>query len=370
MKNKKLPIIIGIVLGLLIIASLILFIILKQNKITITFINDNMVNSTIKVRKGEKITLPVTRMDGYTFEGWYYNGTKVNDGVSFKEDTILIANWLKMDAKTMTITFDTDGGNKIEPSTIECDSELKLPTPTKDGYKFVNWLDKNEVVISNETKLVCEDVTLKAKWEKIEEKKEEQKPTEKATEPSKPTEVKKEYICPSGYTLEGTKCKMSKDPTYVCPTGTKADGDLCIKTSDSNGGTRVCKEDTVQYNGKGGLWTGRGDYHFANNSYGKCAYYKWDNYKSKSDCEAAYDQWHKTVWVSDLNGCYAEDKMGNYETVCDSNYQFYSSSDLSSKFGIHDNGKCLRKMAKEAKCDSDYVLTSGKCVKTIDATVK
>ena len=97
---------------------------------------------------------------------------------------------------------------------------------------------------------------------------------------------------------------------------------------------------------------------------------KWENYKTKSDCEAAYDQWHKTVWVSELSGCYAESKMGNYETVCDSNYQYYSSADLSSKFGIHDNGKCLRKVAKEAKCDTDYVLTSGKCVKTIDATVK
>lgn len=370
MKSKKFGVIIGVVLGLLLIAGLAVFIILKQNKITITFINDNMVNSTIKVRKGEKISLPVTRKDGYTFEGWYYNGTKVNNGVSFKEDTVLIANWLKMDAPTMTITFDTDGGNKIEPTTIECESELNLPTPTKDGYKFVNWLDKNEIIISNETKLVCEDITLKAKWEKLEEKKEAPKPTETPTGEPKPTETKKEYTCPSGYTLDGTKCKMIKDPSYACPTGTKEDGDLCIKTSDRNAGTRQCKEDTVAIDGKGHTWTGRGDYYYIPNAYGKCAYYKWTSITTESDCVQTINR--KAVWVSQLNGCYAETKMNNYETICASDYKYYSSEELSSKFGIHDNGQCLKKVNKDTLCDTDngYVLISGKCVKTIDATVK
>ena len=62
--------------------------------------------------------------------------------------------------------------------------------------------------------------------------------------------------------------------------------------------------------------------------------------------------------------------MNNYETVCSSDYNFYSSSELSSKFGIHDNGKCLRKVSKTSYCDEGFTLTSGKCIKTIDATLK
>ena len=62
--------------------------------------------------------------------------------------------------------------------------------------------------------------------------------------------------------------------------------------------------------------------------------------------------------------------MNNYETVCASDYQYYSSGDLSSKFGIHDNGKCLKKVAKNPSCDDGYALTNNKCVKTIDATLK
>ena len=155
MKNKKLPIIIGIVLGLLVIIGVVLFIVLRQNKITITFINDDRVSSTIKVKKGEKITLPNTSKDGYTFEGWYYENEKLRDGVWFDHDVTIRARWIEALKPTMTITFDTDGGEKLENQTIECDTPLNLPTPTKECYKFINWLDKNEIIISNETKLAC-----------------------------------------------------------------------------------------------------------------------------------------------------------------------------------------------------------------------
>ena len=362
MKNKKLPIIIGIVLGLLVIIGVVLFIVLRQNKITITFINDDRVSSTIKVKKGEKITLPNTSKDGYTFEGWYYENEKLRDGVWFDHDVTIRARWIEALKPTMTIVFDTDGGEKLESQTIECDTPLNLPTPTKEGYKFINWLDKNEIIISNETKLACEDVELKAKWEQV-EKKTENKPTE-----TKPAEVKKEYTCPDGYTLDGTKCKITKEPSYACPNGTKADGELCIRTSDNNAGTRVCKSDTVTIDGKGHTWTGQGEYYLVGNSYGKCAYYNWTNITNQSDCVQTINR--KAVWVSELNGCYAETKMNNYETVCASDYQYYSSGDLSSKFGIHDNGKCLRKVSKEAHCESGYTLTNNKCIKTIDATEK
>ena len=362
MKNKKLPIIIGIVLGLLVIIGVVLFIVLRQNKITITFINDDRVSSTIKVKKGEKITLPNTSKDGYTFEGWYYENEKLRDGVWFDHDVTIRARWIEILKPTMTITFDTNGGESQVSQTIECDTPLNLPTPKKEGYKFLHWVDKNEIMITNETKLVCHDVTLMAKWEKEEQRK-ENKPTE-----TKPAEVKKEYTCPDGYTLDGTKCKITKEPSYTCPNGTTADGELCIKTSDSNAGTRVCKSDTVTIDGKGHTWTGQGEYYLFGNSYGKCAYYKWTNITSQSDCVQTINR--KAVWVSELNGCYAETKMNNYETVCASDYQYYSSGYLSSKFGIHDNGKCLRKVSKEAKCESGYILTNNKCIKTIDATEK
>ena len=73
--------------------------------------------------------------------------------------------------ETITITFDTKGGSKIDSITIGKETELILPKePTRDGYIFKGWVDKNETPIYNKV-LLAEDTTLYAVWEKEENKK-------------------------------------------------------------------------------------------------------------------------------------------------------------------------------------------------------
>ena len=68
--------------------------------------------------------------------------------------------------ETITITFDTKGGSKIDNITIGKDTELTLPKePTRDGYVFKGWVDKNETPIYDKV-LLAEDTTLYAVWEK------------------------------------------------------------------------------------------------------------------------------------------------------------------------------------------------------------
>ena len=65
---------------------------------------------------------------------------------------------------TITITFDTKGGSKIESVTISKNTELILPKdPTFKGYIFKGWVDKNETPIYNNV-LLSEDTTLYAVW--------------------------------------------------------------------------------------------------------------------------------------------------------------------------------------------------------------
>ena len=79
----------------------------------------------------------------------------------------------------ITITFDTKGGSKIDRITINKETELTLPKePTRDGYVFKGWVDKNETPIYNKV-LLAEDTTLYAVWEKVENKKTSSK-TEKS----------------------------------------------------------------------------------------------------------------------------------------------------------------------------------------------
>lgn len=79
---------------------------------------------------------------------------------------------------TYTVTFETNGGNKIDSVKVCKNGTLsKLTEPTKDGFDFDGWYSDKalKTAYDFDTK-VTKSFTLYAKW------------TEKATEPDKPTE--------------------------------------------------------------------------------------------------------------------------------------------------------------------------------------
>ncbi len=112
----------------------------------------------------------------YIDKGIFTNTYKCSDG---KTKTVLkttkyvcLMNDIEKDIKeAIIITFNTKGGSKINNITINKDTELTLPKdPTRNGYKFKGWVDKNETPIYNKA-LLAEDTTLYAVWEKVENKK-------------------------------------------------------------------------------------------------------------------------------------------------------------------------------------------------------
>lgn len=114
------------------------------------------------------------------------------DGVSnliFSLDTkikknIEIKAMYENDIETIKVSFDSNGGTQMESLTIEKGSKLVLPkSPTKEGYIFKNWKDKEGNIIKNGT-VLKNDITLYAVYEK------ESKPTEKKPSENKPVENK------------------------------------------------------------------------------------------------------------------------------------------------------------------------------------
>ncbi len=67
--------------------------------------------------------------------------------------------------KIYLVTFDSDGGSKVENQIIDKGNKISKPAnPTKDGYKFVEWqLDGKTFDFNTE---ITQDIALKAKWEK------------------------------------------------------------------------------------------------------------------------------------------------------------------------------------------------------------
>lgn len=361
---KKRIIVVTAAVALFIAACIAIFF-LRDKKIVIKFDSDGgTIVQSVQIKEGDSIELPTTTKEGFIFNGWYLENTKVSNKTIFSKDTTLKANWLKENAKTLNITFDSEGGTKVEDIILECGKELVLPAnPTKNGYKFLAWIDKHGTPIYDKALLACEDIVLRASWEK-ETKKDEKETNPPKKENKETKEPVKTYTCPSGYILDRTKCTIEGTVKEKCPSDTSVDGNLCIKLSDYSKGTRQCKQETVILDNKGHTYTGRGEYYEV--GLGICGYYVWTELTTQQQCTSASTK--NTVWSN--NKCYAKTINNNYETVCSGDYQYYSSSELSSKFSAHNNGGCYKKVDKAKYCDEDYVLTNGKCIKTIDATLK
>jgi len=95
----------------------------------------------VRVDKDGTVTLPEPTKEGYTFEGWYSQGTKWTSDMPITDDLELVARWT---ANKYDITFIVDGVETIKKTDYET-----LPaygsTPTKAStidhieYVFVRW---------------------------------------------------------------------------------------------------------------------------------------------------------------------------------------------------------------------------------------
>ena len=185
MKNKKTIIAIVSAIVLIAIIAIVAIIIMKNNKkYTITF--DTQGGNTIEaieVKANETLVLPKNpEKEGYIFLHWVDEEDKpVSNNFKVTKDMKLIAKWAEPTQELITVSFDTDGGSKIEDIVLIKGEPLKLPdNPIKDGYIFKNWVSKDEIEIPvYDDALLSEDIVLKAIWEKEEKKKEQTTTTNK-----------------------------------------------------------------------------------------------------------------------------------------------------------------------------------------------
>ena len=219
----------------------------KESEYTVTFdSNGGSIINSQTVKSGSSITEPNAPIyDGYTFDGWYLNDQKFDFSTKITKDLTLKAKWTEKTngdvtkpdenpepikpeeekpnsnqnsgekVAVYTVTFDSDGGNKVATKYIQKNYKAKKPAdPTKEGYKFLGWY-LNEKEYNFNTK-VTKNITLKAKWEKIVE------------EPK------------IGYLQEDVETSIVGETyLYVTKDGVKVDGYLDITTVE---GTTVTKE--------------------------------------------------------------------------------------------------------------------------------
>ena len=189
MNNKKTVLISSILVAILV----ILLVLLLMVKPTYTVSFETNGGTTIeeqKLKKGEKVEQPHDPIkEGYAFAEWTYGGKTYDFSKPVTSNITLEAKWIEIESnlEKIIVKFNSDGGTTIPNQILEKGSKVVKPSdPSKEGYKFLEWVLEDKTFDFN--KEVENNIELKAKWEKVEEK------TTNNTEKDKKTTTKKATI--------------------------------------------------------------------------------------------------------------------------------------------------------------------------------
>ena len=69
----------------------------------------------------------------------------------------------------ITITFDADGGEKVEDMKVTKGSSFQLPETTKEGFTFAGWYNGDKLITDDDTDKLTKNIVLTAKWKELEE---------------------------------------------------------------------------------------------------------------------------------------------------------------------------------------------------------
>ena len=140
------------------------------NPYTITF-NSNggssLSNETYDYN--ETVVAPnIPLREGYTFDGWYADES-LNTKYVF--DTMPASNlnlYAKWTIKTLTMSFESNGGSSVLPITSEFESQVLAPeSPTKVGHTFKGWYKEASLstIYTFPNMMTSENITLYAKFD-------------------------------------------------------------------------------------------------------------------------------------------------------------------------------------------------------------
>ena len=123
---------------------------------------------------GQGATLPTAddmTYTGHTFKGWYDNKALTGNPVTeiSATDTGKKEFYAKWTLNTYTVTFDSQGGSKVDSQTVSHGGTVTEPAaPTYEGYTFGGWYTEAGCTTEYDfTTAVTESLTLYAKWKDV-----------------------------------------------------------------------------------------------------------------------------------------------------------------------------------------------------------
>lgn len=109
--------------------------------ITLDAIGTILDNTTITPNADGTISLPTPTKEGYTFDGWYVDGTKWVQDMVITEDMTLTARWTPVKYNITFVVNNVSTIVQVDHNTIpEYIGELEKPNTAYYTYSFSNWL--------------------------------------------------------------------------------------------------------------------------------------------------------------------------------------------------------------------------------------
>ena len=155
--NKTKDLVYIIIIALLLI-GLVLTLITRREKYAVVYVDGESISVDV-VKEGVKATEKI--INDRKFLGWYLEEQKYDFETEIKGNIILRAKYDNFNS--YKVTFDTDGGNTIESTTVKENEKVAKPSdPTKEGYTFVEWQLNGKKYDFNTQ--ITSDIILTAKW--------------------------------------------------------------------------------------------------------------------------------------------------------------------------------------------------------------
>ena len=136
--------------------------------VTEKFVYNTVYTATITITPKTNYTVKGIAKNGYTVSG---AETVTNEADSATITAVYAATGSKSSGgsgrtKRYTVSFNTNGGNKITSQTVAKDNSVKEPTaPIKENFEFAGWYTDKELTTKYDfTEKVTKSFTLYAKW--------------------------------------------------------------------------------------------------------------------------------------------------------------------------------------------------------------
>ncbi len=130
--------------------------------------NGGSVVSSMVVKPGSAISLPLSIKEGYILVGWYLDKnfeTEFTSKSLVDKNITLYAKWRlpEKEESVYKITFDPGNGEALFTEVVEKNKKAIRPKdPIREGYTFVYWTLDDDSFSFNQK--ITEDITLVAKW--------------------------------------------------------------------------------------------------------------------------------------------------------------------------------------------------------------